>query len=979
MAGALVSSAALMALLLALAAPADAASFPPGFRDTALPFDGLFQPTVVRFASDGSVFVGEREGKIKRFSSIADTSAGRTVLDITDKVNSNGDRGLLGLAVDPRYPEVPRIYALYTTEKALPGTRVEPPGGTWNDDCPNPPGATEDGCVVAAQLSRVTLDADFAGTEQSMVEDWCQQYPSHSIGTLEFGLDGYLYAGAGDGANFNVVDYGQLGGESGAPISPGPNPCKDPDREGGALRSQDVETPNDPTTLDGSIIRISPDTGEGAPNNPLSGDANRRRILAYGFRNPFRFTFKPNSSEMWLTDVGWNRFEELNRIPDPAGGQVHNFGWPCYEGRNRQTEYTAAQLALCGSLDPSEVTAPVFTYSHGVPAFPGDTCAPNLGSSPSGIRFTPPNSPYPSDYDGGLFISDYSRECMWFIPKSTASDQPDPTRIRPFARDLEGAVNLEVGPGGDLYYTDIMGSIRRIRYTPGNQAPVARLTMQAPHDVPHSDDPPLDVDFDGSTSSDADDIELTYQWDLDGDGAYDDFDGPNPPIHTYTERDWYTVGLRVSDPLGASDTATIDITTGNTPPRATVKVTKGDPWAAGDEIAFEATAVDAQDGPIPPSQMFWDVTLEHCTAPEACHNHPVTTLEDVDHGRFFAWDHDWPSFHRITLTVRDSDGLTTRKVVDLHPKESRMTVEARSGGAIVPGVRLDWNGKEDIAGKPATVIQNSRNILTAPTVQRVGADTFHLAGWSRPTTPGPIAGSVWYRAGAGSPTVVAEFDRAPRSVRAPRVLGGHVAGSLLTADDGDWVGVPAPAVARQWLRCDAAGGACADIPGANGATYVPTSADVGRRLRVAVGADSRTPEPPVAATSEPTAPIEPQVLSPRPPSAHTPKLSFSGTRRQAALRHNGLWIYIGCSVHPCKARATASVRVGSKRLSLRSSQRSIARPGKRTKVRLPLSRSQRRSLVRLKRGKRVHVAIDVTARGAETPTAERRRWVWLHR
>jgi len=69
------------------------------------------------------------------------------------------------------------------------------------------------------------------------------------------------------------------------------------------------------------------------PDNPLaaSSDANDRRIIAYGLRNPFRITTRPNTSELWVGDVGWSDWEEINRIVDPRAG-VLNFGWPCYEG-----------------------------------------------------------------------------------------------------------------------------------------------------------------------------------------------------------------------------------------------------------------------------------------------------------------------------------------------------------------------------------------------------------------------------------------------------------------------------------------------------------------------------------------------------------------------------------------------------------------------------------------------------------------------
>ena len=139
-------------------------------------------------------------------------------------------------------------------------------------------------------------------------------------------LDGALYASGGDGASFNFADWGQ----DGAPL----NPCGDPPggvgatlspptAEGGALRSQDLRTAGDPVSLDGTVIRVNPATGAGLPTNPLasSADPNARRIVAYGLRNPFRVTERPGTDELWVGDVGWNDWEEINRLlPVDHGG-----------------------------------------------------------------------------------------------------------------------------------------------------------------------------------------------------------------------------------------------------------------------------------------------------------------------------------------------------------------------------------------------------------------------------------------------------------------------------------------------------------------------------------------------------------------------------------------------------------------------------------------------------------------------------------
>ena len=240
-----------------------AMGLPSDFVDEAV-FGGLTEPTQVEFASDGRVFVAEKSGLIKVFSNLADTTPS-VFADLRTKVHNFWDRGLLGMELDPNFPATPRVYVIYTHDAAIGGTAPRwGTAGQTGDGCPTPPGATDDGCVVSGRISALTASGDVSTGEQVLVEDWCQQYPSHSIGDLAFGPDGALYASGGDGASFNYVDYGQ----DGSPV----NPCGDPPggpgtvltpptAEGGALRAQDLRTSGDPVTLDGTVIRIDPATG----------------------------------------------------------------------------------------------------------------------------------------------------------------------------------------------------------------------------------------------------------------------------------------------------------------------------------------------------------------------------------------------------------------------------------------------------------------------------------------------------------------------------------------------------------------------------------------------------------------------------------------------------------------------------------------------------------------------------------------------
>jgi glucose/arabinose dehydrogenase len=616
---------------------AAATTLPSGFQ-TQTVFSGLRQPTEFAFSSDGRVFVAEKAGKIKVFDGLDDTTP-TVFADLSTKVYNYQDRGMLGLALAPNFPTDPYVYVLYSMDAPIGGT---PP--VWNDTCPTPPGQTVDGCVTGSRLSRLRANGNvMTGSEQVLVEDWCGQFPSHSIGTIAFGPDGALYAGGGDGASYNHADYGQSGGSSGSPTPK--NPCGDPPggvgatltpptAEGGALRAQDLVTANDPASLDGSIIRVDPTTGAPLPDNPnaAAADVNSRRIVAEGMRNPFRFAFRPGTTDLYIGDVGWNTWEEIDRHSDARAG-VKNFGWPCYEGYSPQSGYQSLGLNTCNALynATGSVTPPIYAYQHGGTMAPNDAC-PTGGGSVSGIAFynggslPGPVGTYPAQYDGAMFFADYSRQCI-SVMFAGPDGIPDPSTTARFASDVgvAGAVALHTGPGGDLYYADIGGgTIGRIRYFPNNRPPVAKIVTDAT-----SGALPLTVHFDGTGSTDADGEVLTYTWDLNGDGTFGDSTSAKPQF-TYNDRASHVVSLRVTDTFGASDTAQVVINSGNRAPSVTLdSPTAGTTWSVGDTISFSATGTDPDDGTLPSSAYDWTVTLEHCPDGSLCYAHQIETFPGV--------------------------------------------------------------------------------------------------------------------------------------------------------------------------------------------------------------------------------------------------------------------------------------------------------------------------------------------------------------
>ena len=149
--------------------------------------DGLqwtHEPDCRSLLSDGRVFVAEKSGVIKVFDSVStrrrrsSPTCGRTSTTTGTGVSS-------GWRSTRTFPTKPYVYVLYTYDHVLAIGAPSAPPAPGPTAVPTPPGATTDGCVVSGRLSRLQAAGDvMTGSEQVLIEDWCQQYPSHSIGTV---------------------------------------------------------------------------------------------------------------------------------------------------------------------------------------------------------------------------------------------------------------------------------------------------------------------------------------------------------------------------------------------------------------------------------------------------------------------------------------------------------------------------------------------------------------------------------------------------------------------------------------------------------------------------------------------------------------------------------------------------------------------------------------------------------------------------
>jgi glucose/arabinose dehydrogenase len=723
---------------------AAADSLPPGFQDeVVLKTDqpGFEHPVNFKFAPDGRTFVALKGGKIVVFPPGANASTPPTLFaNLAKQVYDNGDHGLLGLALDPKFEEGrPYVYALYTYNHELGAPAGEMPkyasagsgvAAYEGDYCPE-----ENKCVVSGRLVRLTAEGDHVkesggeAEEDVLLEGWCQQSSSHSIGDLGFGPEGALFVSGGEGGIFTNPDYGQYENLCGDPNgTKGTSIVLNPEAEGGSLRSQSIFRPDGQVLLNGTLDRIDPDTGEGWPGNPdaESPNANKRRIVAMGFRNPFRFTVNGRLGDVFVGNVGANTDEEIDRVP--IGGPLYNSGWPCYEGLTRNYEFEVLGLNACKRLyeTPGSTATPFFYYTHTSPVVPEDKCKRTDGSAISGSAFYE-GSTYPSEYDNALFFADSVRGCIYVMLADGEEDTLDPAAVHPFLSEGENypGVDLEQGPEGSIYYDSLYeGTIDKIAYDPG--APTARLTT-----VGHPwGAAPLSVEFDASGSTGPEGDTLKYEWDLNGDGAFDEgSDSPTQQV-TYTDgSENVTAAVRVEDvQTGKSSVAKLTVYPGDSPPRVTISEPSPSlTWSVGQPLHFAGSAV-AQEGSgatLPAADLYWKVRLLHCPfEASSCHEHPLQIFPAVTEGEIGAPDHEFPSYVNFILSATDSRGLTAERSLKVEARPVPLQIRSEP-----PGILMGVGETKLTTPAEFIAIEDSRTQLAAPETTEVGGVSYTFERW----------------------------------------------------------------------------------------------------------------------------------------------------------------------------------------------------------------------------------------------------------
>lgn len=342
---------------------------------------GFTSPLDIENAGDGSgrLFVVEQGGTIRILQNGNVLST--PFLDITAKVTSGGETGLLGLTFHPGYAQNSRFYLNYTRTT---GGQLQTVIAEYQSSAGNPN-------VADPNSERILLTVN-------------QPFANHNAGQLAFGADGMLYFGLGDG------------GSGGDPFGNGQNT----------------------QVLLGKMLRIDVDhTSTGKQyaipaDNPFVNGGGLPEIWAYGFRNPWRFSFDAPTGRMFVADVGQDAFEEIDIVT-----KGNNYGWNVMEGTHCFNPATGCSM--------TGLTLPIIDYSHseGVTVIGG---------------FVYHGTLIPAMQNAYVF-GDFSNGKMWILQEPTTNNWTR-TLVLSSGRQISSFGRDEAG---ELYVADYTGSVLQVR------------------------------------------------------------------------------------------------------------------------------------------------------------------------------------------------------------------------------------------------------------------------------------------------------------------------------------------------------------------------------------------------------------------------------------------------------------------------------------------------------------------------------------
>lgn len=651
-----------------------------------IPDGELDEPMMFDVARDGRIYIAERKGALKQFdpttnilTTVAVIPTNHQYRDAAGKPTREAEEGLIGLALDPRFDENHWIYLRYADP-----VESKHVLSRWE---------LRDGHLVD-------------GSKKDLLSFYVQRRECcHIGGGLTFDGHGNLYMTVG-------------------------------------ANSPDDVSAADPNDLRGKIVRVHPEpdgTYSIPPGNlyPPGTPNTRPEIYVMGLRNPWRPTVDSATGWLYWGEVG-DGWDEFNRAEHPGF-----FGWPYWEGNNAPR---AAAAATRSTLRP-DVPAPtpaLITYdsSPSAVALLGAGTRCSVGG-PIYHRSDLPSTaarPWPAHFEGRWIITDCVR--AWIVSVNMAANGTIDgfEQIAPSYRPST-PLDLKFGPDGDLYVLEYgvnffmrneTARLSKIEYRAGNRPPIAKASVSRRAGIP-----PFNVQLSSNGSDDPDHDRLRYEWTIssDADGSVRTVTGQNPTV-PFVKTGSYTVTLTVTDPAGATGTASVNIVSGNDAPNVAITV-DGNPtyYVPGRPFAYAVHVSDREDRQIAPEQ----IALSIDYVPETFDIGAIRSIDKpVDATTKFAVasalmaKSDCRACHNTsTRTIGPAMAeLAAKYRVTDEPTVERLARKVRAGGSGV------WGTEQAMPPHPALTLNEARTIVRAMlSINNTNVRTLPLTGSFTPTIP----------------------------------------------------------------------------------------------------------------------------------------------------------------------------------------------------------------------------------------------------
>jgi cytochrome c len=560
--------------------------------------DNLDEPMVFEVLRDGSAYIAERKGVLKKYNPSTKTTDVIATIPVNTKYTSaegvvrEAEEGLMGLTFDPGFEKNHWIYLYYAhpTEKKHVLSRWE---------------LVDDQLVEASKKDVIEVETQ-------------REVCCHTGGGMTWDKAGNLFLTVGNNT--------------------GNQQAAQTDERPGRASWDDQGHAGNTNDLRGKILRIHPEPdgsytipeGNLYPKGTANGDDRRTRpeIYSMGHRNPWRISVDSKTGFVYWGEVGPDAgedseigprgYDELNQARKPG-----NFGWPWFVaddqafpvfdyGTNKPLAKKDPKNLINNSpnntgLEKLFPTEPTFIYypygvSEKFPLVGSGSRSATGGPVYHKADFKNPKRPWPAYYEGKWIAADFSRGWIMAISMKENGDYDSMERVLPNYHPVQ-PIDIKFGPEGDLYILEYGSNwfrksdnsrLIRIEYNGGNRKPLVQVTTDkkggtVPFKATLSSDETKDFDGDA----------LKYSWKITSPGAAAQTFTTANPVVNFTKTGVYTAILTVTDAKGASNMESLKIVAGNEPPKVAVNLAGNKTFFfAGKPIQYDIAVADKEDGSL---------------------------------------------------------------------------------------------------------------------------------------------------------------------------------------------------------------------------------------------------------------------------------------------------------------------------------------------------------------------------------------------